>query len=300
MVVPKLRLHKATGRAVVRLNGRDHYLEAWENKRANQRKYQKLLVDYLETGYTEKTMPDAADITVAEFCKLHLSYVQVEFANKPSELADIKLMMRRFRRMFSSRLLASINETDIQKFHHSMVKEGLTRGYIKETMRRFVRMWRKARRYVPDRNYLEVKEYHEDCVKNSDAGKESRVVPPVDPAVLERTIEFLPPVVQDMVKLHRLLGCRGSELCDLTRGMIDTSPDANGNWVATLIKHKTARHGHARKLYFNASAQAILAKYMDRGADDYLFSPAESEKVRLKAAHEARVTPLSCGKQAGE
>ena len=105
MGVPRLRLHKATGRAVVRLNGKDHYLELWANKRANRLKYEKLIVGYLETGYTDKTMPDVADITVAEFCKLHLSYVLIEFASKPSELADIKLMMRRFRVMFSSRLL---------------------------------------------------------------------------------------------------------------------------------------------------------------------------------------------------
>ncbi len=310
MRIPSLRYHKATERAVVRLNGIDHYLGNWEtDKKSNERQYRKLIADYLSTGYTDKTMPSETDITVSEFCLLHRNYVNVEFASKPSELSDIKLMMERFRSMFShqwvkgkkeARLLATINETDVQKFHHSMVKEGLTRGYIKEIMRRFIRMWRKAKRYVPDRNYLEVKEYHEDCVKKSDAGKESRIVLPVDPAVVERTLPFLPPVVADMVRLHRLLGCRGSELCDLTRGMIDTTPDVNGNIVATLVKHKTARHGHSRKLYFNATAQAILAKYMDdRGAEDYLFSPAESEAVRRKAAHEARVTPLNCGNKPG-
>ncbi len=302
MAVPSLREHKATGRAVVRLNGTDHYLQDWKKcKRENQRDYKKLIIEYLNTGHTAKTRPKVSesDITVAEFCILHRDYVNVEFASKPSELSDIKLMMRRFRKMFASRLLSSINEIDIQRFHHAMVKEGLTRGYIKEIMRRFLRMWRKAKRYVSDKNYFEVKEYHEDSVKNSDAGKDSKVVQPVDAAVLDQTLPFLPPVVADMVRVHRMIGCRGSELCDLTRGMIDTEPDANGNWVATLIKHKTSRHGHVRKLHFNHSAQAILAKYMDRGADEYLFVPAESEAVRRKAASEARVTPLSCGDKPG-
>ncbi len=70
-------------------------------------------------------------------------------------------------------------------------------------------------------------------------------------------------------------------------------------WVIELTKHKTAWRGKQRFIYVGPQAQKILAKYLLRAADVHCFSPAESERQRLEARHEARVTPMSCGNKPG-
>ena len=60
---------------------------------------------------------------------------------------------------------------------------------------------------------------------------------------------------------------RGVEVLDL---------DAARVWIAIIQEHKTSWRSKSRWLTFGAAAQAILAPYLDRPADSYLFSPQET------------------------
>ena len=54
--VPKLCLHKATGQAVVRLNGKDHYLGRFDSAES-QGAYDRLIAEWLQRG---RHTPDAS------------------------------------------------------------------------------------------------------------------------------------------------------------------------------------------------------------------------------------------------
>jgi hypothetical protein len=62
--VPKYRKHKASGQAVVTLNGRDHYLGP-QGSKASKREYDRLTGEWLENGRSLPT-GQSNDITVAE------------------------------------------------------------------------------------------------------------------------------------------------------------------------------------------------------------------------------------------
>lgn len=47
--VPKYRKHKATGQAVVTINGRDHYLGLWRSK-ASKIEYDRRITEWLSSG----------------------------------------------------------------------------------------------------------------------------------------------------------------------------------------------------------------------------------------------------------
>jgi len=70
-------------------------------------------------------------------------------------------------------------------------------------------------------------------------------------------------------------------------------------WTARLGEHKTAHHGHERNLFFGPKAQAIVAPYLLRSANDCLFRLCDTVKKRRAIASEARTTPMSCGNRPG-
>ncbi len=75
--------------------------------------------------------------------------------------------------------------------------------------------------------------------KGRSPAKETGPVLPVPDAVVEATLELLPEVVRDMVRLQRLTGCRPGEVCQLRPADIDRREDV---WVCRPAEHKTEHH----------------------------------------------------------
>src|SRR5581483_10207218 len=71
--------------------------------------------------------------------------------------------------------------------------------------------------------------------------------------------EKLKPRHRDAFDLLLLTGARPGELIGLTTGAIDRTGEV---WRADLAQHKTRHRGKSRTLYFNATAQLILRKYL--------------------------------------
>ncbi|MFO0917200.1 MAG: site-specific integrase [Planctomycetaceae bacterium] len=84
------------------------------------------------------------------------------------------------------------------------------------------------------------------------------------------------PANGDIVDLMLLTGCRPGELIGLKTGQIDRTGEI---WRVALAKHKTAHKGKSRTLFFNASAQLILRKYLQADPDARLFPGARGDRI---------------------
>ena len=126
--------------------------------------------------------------------------------------------------------------------------------------------------------------------------REAEPIGPADDAIVDATIEQLPAVLGDMVRLQRLTGCRPAEVCGIRPSDIDRSGSV---WLCTVTDHKTAHHGKSRIICIGPRAQAVLLRYLARDAESYCFRPCDSEAKRLADRRAARVTPLSCGNVPG-
>lgn len=103
------------------------------------------------------------------------------------------------------------------------------------------------------------------------------VVPEAD---IQAACAQLPQVLRDMVDLQLLTAARLSEITLLKPREVNCTGEI---WVADLSKRsKTMHHGKERFLYFGPKAQLILAKYLLRQADRYVFSPADAILQRNK------------------
>jgi integrase len=119
---------------------------------------------------------------------------------------------------------------------------------------------------------------------------------PVDDTTVNATLDRLPPIVGDMVRLQRLTGCRPEEVCLLRPCDVDMSGEV---WTYRPESHKTMHRGRERVIHIGPKGQNILRPYLLREKTGYCFCPAEGERKRRAAAHERRTTPLSCGNRPG-
>jgi integrase len=92
----------------------------------------------------------------------------------------------------------------------------------------------------------------------------------IDDATVDATLERLPPIVGDMVRLQALTGMRPAEVCQLRPGDIDRTSDT---WAYRPTSHKTQHHDRERIVYIGPKAQEILTPYLLRAADSFCFSP---------------------------
>jgi integrase len=165
-----------------------------------------------------------------------------------------------------------------------------SRSYVNSSVARVKRMfkWAVSRELAPVAVHQALA-----CVaglrRGKSAARETKPVRPVPQADVDATLDHLPPVVADMVRLQQLTGCRPGELVILRPMDLDRSKPT---WCYVPSSHKNAHRGDQRRIYFGPQAKAILATYLLRAADAFCFSPAESESKRHAEQRDARKSPV--------
>ena len=302
MRIPGYRLHRGSGRAVVTLAGKDFYL-GQHNSPESKRKYERLIAEYLSNRETflARTVRQS-DLTIAELLDAFVSHASVEFAG--SEFVKIKIALRPVKTLYADFPAKDFGPTQLKAVRHRLMtevhpkrKKPRSRVWINKAVSYIVRMfrWGASEELVPPAIHDAIK-----LVPSLKRGKttapETTRVTPVSLATVEATLKHCTPVIQAMVKIQLLTGCRPGEVCKLTPGMLDRRGKV---WVAKLEEHKTAHRGRERQLYFGPKAQAVLAPFLDRPDDKPFFSPRESEEYRRKQRSEARTTPRNQGNRQG-
>jgi integrase len=137
------------------------------------------------------------------------------------------------------------------------------------------------------------------ALRRGRGGRELPRIPAVEPWAVDATLPELAPVVASMVRLQLLAGMRPGELCALRRRDVSLSPRESVSlpetdrtvsaiacgetvvWVAVPDSHKTLWRGKPRAICFGPQSQAILRPFLERGPDEFLFSPARKPGKRF-------------------
>ena len=292
---PGYCLHKPTGLAYVKLGGRVHYLGRHGSTESRQ-KYDRLKAEWLINRHAPKFADGAYGTTMAEVCLAYLDHAKEYYRGGP-EFRNMKSAILPISELYATLPAANLspleyeairrwwlNKPDgrksinVEEHEDPTTIKKCSRQYINTQMKRLMRIvtWGVAKGMIPATVHQTLK-----CIDPLKRGRvsapEAQSVTPVDDEIVEATLVHLTPVLADMVRVQRLLGCRPGELCGLTPAMFDRKENI---WTITLSDHKTAFRGKSRIIYVGPKAQAILKKYLLRGPHDYLFSPAESERQR--------------------
>lgn len=282
---------------MVTLAGKDYFLRTYGSKAAEQA-YDAKIAEWLASGRSPSFEIAQDQLTVAQLLNSHRKYSEAYCGTaKKSTYHDMKHASSRIKALYAATVVADFEPIRFKAIRQKMIDAKLARVYINKTMSMVLKIfkWGMAEGIVPVEVSQRLKAV--ECLRRGfTEAPERDAVRPVDVATVNATLPHLPRVVQNMVKLHLLIGCRPSELCSTKAGMVDRTGDVR---QVRLTKHKNANRGKERVLYLRPKAQAIVAPLLLRGADEYLFSHLESERKRRREAYVKRAMPMNQGIRLG-
>ncbi len=293
---PKYYKHKASGQAVVTIDGQDHYLGPWKS-RASRDAYDRLISEYLANGRRLRPRPD--DFTVGEVIEQFWEYAQGYYrrpdGTHTQEIGLFKNALDPLNQIYGQTLACDFGPKKLETVRNAMIAKGWSRGTINKAVNRVRAMfkWAVAQELIPASNLEALK-----ALKGLSAGRtnarETSPIQPVPDAFVDATLPFLSPTVRAMVQLQRLTGARPGEICKMRIVEIDCS---QSEWEYTPASHKNSHRGQRLSIFIGSKGQEILRPFLR--FNGYCFSPRQAERERRQAMHNNRKTPLRYGNRPG-
>lgn len=273
--VPKYRLHKGSGQALVTINGHDYYLGK-HGTPESRRRYQQLVAEYLSRGGLDVPRPNGT-YTVADLAAAYLVHAAAWYVKGGQPTAQLERVQRSVGvavELYGPTQAERFGPLALKAVRQRMVAAGWTRIHVNHCAACVVRMfkWAVSEELLPPSVHEGLRTVP-GLTKGRTAAREGRRVVPVPEGDVEPVLACCSPVVRDMARLQLLTGARPGEICAMRPVDVDRSGKV---WLYRPESHKTEHHGYARVIFLGPRGQAVLAPYLDRATDAYCFSPREA------------------------
>ncbi len=206
---PKYALHKASGQARVRMDGKDVYLGVYGSPESHQR-YGKRIEEWLR-----RQDEQPSEMTIAEVSLVYLEHCKQRYRKHGRETSEVSLIRHALRHLvglhrhtiaaeFSPRMLKSVRQ--------SMIDAGNVRTTINSGIGRIRRMfrWAVSEELIPASVLLGL-EAVQDLQRGRSKAAESNPVKPVPDAHIEAVLPYVTPPVRGMIKFQLATGARPGE-----------------------------------------------------------------------------------------
>ena len=306
--VPALTLHRPSGQARCRWQGKDHYFGPFGEPESDA-KFRRWAAELLTAGAaptaapprTAAPRPAAGGLTITELVAAYrrhcLDYYRDADGAPTTEVDCVKQSVRPVRALFGDTPAADFGPKRLKTVRDEMVRAGLCRNEVNKRVGRVKRMfrWGVSEELLPAtaRHALEAVE---GLKRGRTPARETDPVLPAPDADVEAALRFLPGPVAAVVRLQRLTGMRPGEVVALRPGDLTRADDV---WEYRPRRHKTQYRGRTRVVMIGPRGRAALAPYLDRPADRPCFSPIESVAEVRARRRAARTTPESHGNRPG-
>jgi integrase len=279
--IPTYRRHRASGQAVVTLNGVDHYLGKW-NSPESRAEYDRIIAEWVARG---RKLGSGDPTLIKEVIAGYHSYCRG--AKSPGELEKVEEALRPLRRLFGDlpceKFTASSYAALRREFadHKSKGRRDdrlcistirMRLGQIKRCL-----AWGVAHGMVPDSVLARIGalEKAEPLAEAIPGLKRSKKVLPVPDGDLEAAIAHASPTIATMLRLQALTGMRPGEVCRISTGQLDRSGDV---WIYTPTDHKTKHRDKDRAIPIGPKGQDLLRGWLRADPDQPMFSPEKARR----------------------
>jgi integrase len=299
--VPTYCRHKASGQAVARIEGRDHYLGPYGSSESLEQ-YERLISEWRlgreqtqipAPGPTSSAALDHA-VSISELIKRYRRFAEsyyVRDGRPTKELSCMRYALRTVRQLYGSLSAQEFGPLALKGVRQHLIDQGLCRTHINARINRVKRFFKWA---VSEELVLSSVHHSLQTVSGLRFGRTTaREKAPVRPAAddaVDATLPFLSPPVAAMVQLQRFTGMRPCEVARMRPCDIDRSGSV---WVYEPFEHKNRWRGHTRSIPLGPRAQDTLHPFLDRKPGEFLFSPIEAERWRNEARKRSRRTPMT-------
>jgi integrase len=285
--LPAYCLHSASGQAVVRIDGRDHYLGRHGSPESHAR-FERLLAEYLANG---RRLPElTAGYTCQELAYDFFVWYRRETGEGGSRVVNVRLALAPLVAKFGDLPAAEFGPRSLALLREGIVAAGLTRGVVNERVgivKRAFR-WACADERIPGSTYHGLLAV-EGLRRGRSAAREPERVLAVPRRDLDVVLPVLPPTVRAMVEVQLFTGSRVGEVLRMRAAELDRT---GAVWLYRPTSHKNTWRGQERTIAIGPRAQAVLAPFLLRPGGEFLFSPSEAERRRRDARRAARRSKL--------
>jgi integrase len=277
---PAYCLHRATGRAVVRIDGRDYYLGA-HGSPESRRRYDALIAEWLANGRRLAARPatlasDAttggasappsatAGLSVNELLLAYDRWAEGYYRDadgQPArELDNIREAIKPLRRLYGLSPAAAFGPLQLRALQDDLVRSKLARTTVNQRIARV----RRAFKWAVSFGLLSPVVFQAlgtvpGLRRGRTAAREAPAVQPVASADVEAALPFMPPPVAALVQMQLLTGMRAGEAMALRDADVDTSGPV---WCYRPHRHKNTHRGKDRTVFLGPKAQAVLRPWL--------------------------------------
>ena len=299
--VPKYRHHQASGRAVVRIAGRDVYLGK-HGTPESKAEYRRLLGEWMSSGIAPQPPSGQHAVSIEELVLAYWRHAKqhyVKGGQPTSERGLVKAALRWVRRNYKSTRAVDFTPLSLKTIRDAMVaSDRYCRNVINLHIGRIRRMfrWATANCLVPASVYQALLAV-QDLQEGRTTARESTPVRPVTPAQVDAVLPRVSRQVAAMIELQRLTGARPGEIVMMRAIDLDTSGEL---WTYRPASHKTQHHGKERTIILGARAQAVVRPFLKPDLQGYLFSPKDAvaeRNARLRAERKTPMTPSQAARK---
>ncbi len=144
--VPGCTKHKASGQAVVRLNGKDHYLGRFDSDQAATA-YERLIAEWLAGGRQPLATDDDSELSVEEVLARYWVFAEQHYRKRgepTKELENIRYALRPLRTLYGETAAAQFGPLALKALRVKMIELGLSRKVINQRVGKIKRIFRWA------------------------------------------------------------------------------------------------------------------------------------------------------------
>jgi integrase len=275
--LPKYCLHKGTGRAFVRIEGKTYYLGK-HGTAASRREYDRVIAEFIANGRQGFLDPD--EILVEQLIIRFLDMAEVERNYSAGRMAKIVRILRHVDSLYGKEPVTSFTPVALKTIRRQYLDRNICRDTINSYMQiiKAVFDWGCEEEVVPATVAGALR-----TVKALQIGRTSapeyRIVGPVADEIVELTLPHIKPLhAQDMVRVQRFISGRPQDVFNMRLADVDRSGEV---WKYTPYTHKTKHRGKVRLLAIGPKAQQILQPYFDQcdNAEQFVFPRPKAKNI---------------------
>ncbi len=289
---PKCRLHRATGQAVVTIDGRDYYLGPHKSK-ASRSAYDALIGEWLAGGRCLRSPDDTPAVSTVLIAYLkHAKTYYIKNGRHTREVWHVKHVMKPLKLLYGKLPVTEFTPLKLKAIQQRFIDEGHSRTYINDNIGRIKRIfkWGVHAELIPETTYRALATMP-GLRRGRTTAPEGNKITPVPDAYVDTVQPFLLPQVWTLIQLQRLTGMRSAELTIMRGCDIETGGKI---WLYRPESHKSQHHGYDRIVELGPRAKKILKPYLKSDTQAYLFSPIEAmeqRRVQDRLNRKTRVQP---------
>jgi site-specific recombinase XerD len=266
--VPKYALHKPTGQARVRLNGKDVYLGKYGSPESHER-YTEAIAEW-QGALGEPVQ----QVNIATLTKLYLQWCKTYYrknGRQTSEVNAVRISLRHLNQKYRNLQAGDFDSLKLKAVRQSMIDAGYVRTSINRHVTRIRAMfkWASAEKLVRESVWLGLKTV-DGLKEGRSRAVEAEPVGTVPDTYVDAVRAHVTAPVWAMIEVQRLTGMRPGEVVQLRAIDLNMSGKV---WEFRPADHKNRHHKRERVVLIGVKAQDVLRPYLTTDLEAYLFDP---------------------------